>query len=178
MIAYPAPLSLQLASSMSRRTAFANISICMLPPPYSLLLASTMVEQIGAGEDSHADTESRAPVGRHKTSAKGHLIACPAALSLQSVSSLPRRTAFTNICLVHALRGLGFPIVATRDGPFYAMGDGNVFLQPHGFRLTPVDREDRLRISVYESRFAPRMTGRWTASPFTSCSAIIMLAHI
>ena len=37
-----------------------------------------------------------------------------------------------NVCLIDALRSLGAAIQYDRDGPLYAMGDGNTILAPHG----------------------------------------------
>ena len=35
-----------------------------------------------------------------------------------------------NVCLVDALRALGFKVPYARSGPFWAVEDGNAFLQP------------------------------------------------
>jgi hypothetical protein len=48
-----------------------------------------------------------------------------------------------DVCLVDSLRTLGFHVPYERSGPFFALADGNTFLEPFGRKLTrvPLDRD-------------------------------------
>eukprot|EP00973_Karenia_brevis_P007288 987579-Karenia_brevis.AAC.1 len=46
--------------------------------------------------------------------------------------------SFQDGCLVHSLNRLGVPLVQERNGPFWALGDGNAMLAPHQLALTPM----------------------------------------
>ena len=43
-----------------------------------------------------------------------------------------------DVCLIYALRALGFKVPFTVNGPFWALAQGNAFLQPHGKKLQTV----------------------------------------
>ena len=45
--------------------------------------------------------------------------------------------AEAQICLLHAMRALGIPVPHVGAGPFWALRDGNVFLQPFDKHLEP-----------------------------------------
>ena len=47
-------------------------------------------------------------------------------------------TGYMQVCLVNALRRHGIPVVAPRDGPFWALRDGNTFLMPFGMELVHI----------------------------------------
>ena len=42
-------------------------------------------------------------------------------------------------CLIHALRALGVGVQSHGPGPFWALLDGNAFLEPFAKELVPVD---------------------------------------
>ena len=58
--------------------------------------------------------------------------------ALRSIFAEPLPCGFANACLVDSLRRLGVPVLAQRDGPFWALHDGNAFLEPFGLQLIPI----------------------------------------
>ena len=54
------------------------------------------------------------------------------------VGSYGSMGAFSDVCLVHAIRGLGIPVSPDRHGPF-SIADGNRMLKPYGYMLHEVD---------------------------------------
>ena len=88
------------------------------------------------------------------------------------------RLAQAQVCLLHALRALGFPVPHVGPGPFWALKDGNVFLRPFnkhlrphldqqlesGHDLTLPSRDPRLREKLmHQPRFSSvrNPLGRW-----------------
>ena len=49
-------------------------------------------------------------------------------------------TAYDDVCLVDAIRALGVHVQHTRAGPFWALKDGNAFLEPFKLKLVGSDR--------------------------------------
>ena len=47
---------------------------------------------------------------------------------------------FPDTCLVQCFQNYGLPVLPTRDGPFWIIGDGNVMLQEWQHAVVPVPR--------------------------------------
>jgi hypothetical protein len=75
---------------------------------------------------------------------------------------------FRDTCLVDALRNLGIPVVPSRDGPFWAVKDGNEMVEPFGLTVRPVGVQQALE----KGNFILYKNGHFTAMVNTGIEMI------
>ncbi len=59
-------------------------------------------------------------------------------VQIDMLGSMDSKEGYDNVCLVTALRAHGMQVPLTKNGPFRALSDGNLWLRPLGYRLTHV----------------------------------------